>query len=344
MIATLACYKGSLPQGSPCSSILAHIGSGQLDKELSKLASSCDCRYSRYVDDITFSSNSLYFPSVIAFRVRRDSANWTIGHRLLEIVEGQGFQFKTIKTRMHLIGNRQQVTGLIINRKVNVSKEFRHLTRSMAHTLFKTGEYRLNASTAMGFDTSVPTSDLRSLEGMFSYIHHIDSLSTTAPNSSRSKLYQRFIIYKYFYVGSKSLLVTSTRKMYQAATTNGCLDPFVVAGGSMVSSLFGIEFRYSRFYPSRACASALGISTGLPKMCLGTLLLILLQSYRTFKSIANERLCHLFLFDDIREYRYWMNMLSEEMRLLYPADVREGWIVGTNVFVGYHHLLQPKLQ
>src|SRR5690606_34283132 len=56
VIAQIACYENSLPQGSPCSPVIANLITASLDMRLLRLANSCGCSYSRYADDITFST------------------------------------------------------------------------------------------------------------------------------------------------------------------------------------------------------------------------------------------------------------------------------------------------
>lgn len=48
-----ATYQGGLPQGSPCSPIIANMAAGNLDTALQGLADSTDGCYIRYADDIT---------------------------------------------------------------------------------------------------------------------------------------------------------------------------------------------------------------------------------------------------------------------------------------------------
>src|SRR5690606_18214529 len=65
-IAQIACHNRSLPQGSPCSPIISNLIAHILDVRLAQLAARYGCRFSRYADDITFSSNQSDFPTAIA--------------------------------------------------------------------------------------------------------------------------------------------------------------------------------------------------------------------------------------------------------------------------------------
>lgn len=56
LLASLCCYKGRLPMGAPTSPILSNFASIAMDKNLEKLAAQHDWKYTRYADDMTFSS------------------------------------------------------------------------------------------------------------------------------------------------------------------------------------------------------------------------------------------------------------------------------------------------
>jgi Reverse transcriptase (RNA-dependent DNA polymerase) len=53
VIAQIACYENSLPQGSPCSPIISDMVSQVLDSRLSRLAKSHRVRYTRYAGDLS---------------------------------------------------------------------------------------------------------------------------------------------------------------------------------------------------------------------------------------------------------------------------------------------------
>ena len=62
VISQIACHENSLPQGSPCSPVISNLVAHLLDMRLVRLASSVGCTYSRYADDLTFSTNKKIFP------------------------------------------------------------------------------------------------------------------------------------------------------------------------------------------------------------------------------------------------------------------------------------------
>lgn len=64
-IAQIACYNNELPQGSPCSPVITNLITHALDIRLVQLAKKHSCLYTRYADDITFSTRLKEFPEKI---------------------------------------------------------------------------------------------------------------------------------------------------------------------------------------------------------------------------------------------------------------------------------------
>lgn len=103
----------ALPQGSPCSPTLTNIVCRILDHKLHELAKKYNVRYSRYADDITFSSNHNVYQDGSEFR-----------KELKEIIEGQNFTINDKKTRLQKKNQRQEVTGLVVSDRVNVTRQY----------------------------------------------------------------------------------------------------------------------------------------------------------------------------------------------------------------------------
>jgi len=102
-----------LPQGAPTSPIITNMVCDILDHRLAGVAKRFGLTYSRYADDITFSSMHNVYQKNGQFEVE-----------LKRIIENQGFTINTDKTRLQKIGNRQEVTGIVVNEKVNVTKKY----------------------------------------------------------------------------------------------------------------------------------------------------------------------------------------------------------------------------
>lgn len=77
ILANICCHEGVLPQGSPTSPIITNFICKKLDKELQHLAKRNNCKYTRYADDITISSNDDIFPDEIALLKRDNSESFS---------------------------------------------------------------------------------------------------------------------------------------------------------------------------------------------------------------------------------------------------------------------------
>lgn len=82
VIAKIACHDNQLPQGSPCSPIISNIVAHLLDIRLNELASQYGCTYTRYADDLTFSTNEKRFPPSIAKPHASHPHVWSVGTSL----------------------------------------------------------------------------------------------------------------------------------------------------------------------------------------------------------------------------------------------------------------------
>lgn len=102
-----------LPQGAPTSPVLTNIICERLDRRLMGVAKRFNLRYTRYADDITFSS----MHSVL-------NIGGEAYEEIKKVIEEQGFVINTKKTRLQKLGARQEVTGLILSEKVNTPRSY----------------------------------------------------------------------------------------------------------------------------------------------------------------------------------------------------------------------------
>jgi retron-type reverse transcriptase len=122
--------KPHLPQGSPASPALANLAVFTLDKRLSALARSVGANYSRYADDLSFSGDS-HVAGMLLRAVPR-------------IVEYEGFQLNSAKTRIMSKTSRQVVTGVVVNRHLNVNRQAFDQLKAIIHACGKADDLRLN--------------------------------------------------------------------------------------------------------------------------------------------------------------------------------------------------------
>ncbi len=206
IIAQIACFENTLPQGSPCSPIIADLITHMLDVRLAQLAKQHQLTYSRYADDITFSTSRKEFPAAVAAPVSAGSPQWALGADLTKVIQKAGFTVNPDKTRMQFRMSRQLVTGLTVNAKVNIRPEYYRLARAMCHRLFETGVYHRPAAPSDGppQDPEVITS-LGPIGGILSHIHHVKNTIDDRKEPEKRKdataarkLYARFLKYRYF--------------------------------------------------------------------------------------------------------------------------------------------------
>jgi retron-type reverse transcriptase len=115
-------YRYVLPQGAPTSPIITNMICDTLDRRISGLAKRFGLNYTRYADDITFSSmHNVY---------QKDGEFWS---ELKRIIVDQGFVINEKKTRLQKRGFRQEVTGLVVNEKPNVTRRYTREIRDLLH-------------------------------------------------------------------------------------------------------------------------------------------------------------------------------------------------------------------
>lgn len=217
VIAQTACYANSLPQGAPSSPIISELITQTLDYRLQGIAAANRCTYSRYADDITFSTNLSDFPQSLA---TQDviSLKWSAGADLRREVERAGFRLNDKKSRMQRQYQRQATTGLTVNEKVNISATYYKGVRFCAHAMMTKGKATTKAT------ISVTERELTShtIWGMLCHIHHVKSRSLEHKSirafkpSAPSYLYlmKDFYHYHRIHTAKKPLIVCEGKTDY----------------------------------------------------------------------------------------------------------------------------------
>ncbi len=138
LLANVCCYKNALPQGSPASPIMSDIICVTLDKSLIQFAKEHHLTYTRYADDITFSSNrKISFENVVS-TLNNDSI---ISTELESIIQSCGFNINHDKVRFRINkSQRVEVTGLTVNQFPNVRRIYiRNKINAVLHAIDKHG-------------------------------------------------------------------------------------------------------------------------------------------------------------------------------------------------------------
>lgn len=131
VLAQLCCYQNSLPQGAPTSPVLSNMICKSLDRDLELIARKARCRYTRYADDLTFSTQeSAFRPELVT---DTSTSPITLGGALRSAIESHGFRINDSKIRIQGRAQRQIVTGLTVNSIPNVRRQYIRRVRAMLH-------------------------------------------------------------------------------------------------------------------------------------------------------------------------------------------------------------------
>ncbi len=123
LLTDLTIYRGALPIGAPTSPALSNLVCRRLDRRLSGVGQKMDFEYSRYADDLTFSSQNRDMAQLLPF--------------LQEVIAEEGFVVKKPKTRIQRSGGQQKVTGIVVNQRPNIARKDIRMLRAILHNCKK---------------------------------------------------------------------------------------------------------------------------------------------------------------------------------------------------------------
>lgn len=118
-LALLSTYNKCLPAGAPSSPVISNFISLQLDKDLEQFCKAHSLIYTRYADDLTFSSD--------------DNISENMVLDIMGIILKNGFRINEKKVRIQGSTERQMVTGLVVNERVNIVRKKLKIVRAMLH-------------------------------------------------------------------------------------------------------------------------------------------------------------------------------------------------------------------
>ncbi|CAB3839319.1 hypothetical protein LMG26686_01367 [Achromobacter mucicolens] len=230
-LAQISCFQNVLPQGSPCSPVIANLIARKLDIKLGRLAYQTGMTYTRYADDLTFSTNKKIFSHSVG--VQDASGFWRAGTELTKIVRASGFELNPNKTRLQQRDSHQEVTGLTVNRKVNTNSSYRYTARAMVNSVLKTGEFCFSYSIKNAPESleapEKKKGNLKQLLGILSHIDYVDrfnfelrksNLAHLAnkknqkavddqlfPSLSRQETFKKFVYFYWFYACDEPVII-----------------------------------------------------------------------------------------------------------------------------------------
>ncbi|MGF7192463.1 retron-type reverse transcriptase [Robbsia andropogonis] len=296
-IAHIACNNGELPQGGPCSPVISNMIASVLDFHLSRLARDNGCSYTRYADDITFSTNKKTFPTAIAVCDESSEHNWKVGSQLAGLIKKSGFSVNEKKTRMQYRTSRQQVTGLVVNKRVNVTNEYKRLVRAYLFSLINHNKFTIKnvERSELGDKVSLIDGTREQLHGMLGFVHSVDSVFRTnvkqhpqnypgmQPDIKKDtkkptgtlELYRRFLFFTRFFSNTLPLIVcegkTDIVYLSNAVHQSKLLFPQLVAKNAEGADVLNFRFlKYARkhkrkkkvYLPNFSTVQILGAGSG----------------------------------------------------------------------------------
>ncbi|AMP97879.1 hypothetical protein AY601_0940 [Pedobacter cryoconitis] len=229
----ICCHDGSLPQGAPTSPILSNFVCRQLDNQFMKLSKTSKVLYSRYADDITISTNLKSLPQSIGI-IETDKLE--LSNEIKKILHKNGFKINYNKVRFALKTNRQEVTGLIVNKFINIKRDYLRQVKSMLNAWEKYGLYlaafehfsKFNPKTYMPGDIELAYT--KELAGKINYI----GIVRGRDDGIYEKLYTRIKVL------APSVMLSIIRRQIQSSK-----DPILFTEGK--SDIKHIEAAFSHF-------------------------------------------------------------------------------------------------
>lgn len=129
-----------LPQGAPSSPALANLCAFALDMRLAALAQAAGASYTRYADDLVFSGGA-----ELARRTEHLIA------RVSAIALEEGFAVNSRKTQVMPQARRQRVTGVVVNRRINVQRAAYDTLKATLHNCVRSGPLTQNRACVPDF-------------------------------------------------------------------------------------------------------------------------------------------------------------------------------------------------
>lgn len=249
IIAKICTVDGVLPVGACTSPILANMVTSALDGALSSYAKQRGCIYTRYADDITFSTNRSVFPNSIVRRTH-DVAGVEAAPELNELILLHGFQINSQKTRLMTKHMRQEVCGVTCNERLNIRRPFYREVRATLNAWRKHGRQMAELIWNDRFNWRAASSLERSLRGRIEHIIHIrgknDRVTKSLVDQFNDLEDRSFKDIDYHYVDDSPLGIRESTCLIQCSNTEDCStvqemvwsqgSGFIIENGSIITN------------------------------------------------------------------------------------------------------------
>ncbi|MCJ1995965.1 RNA-directed DNA polymerase [Lactococcus piscium] len=155
-LALLCTYNDSLPQGAPSSPYLANLLFSPFDELIYTHCSKNNLSYTRYADDLTISGGKYIL---------------NIPQYVKDILRDSDFQINNSKTLIIKKGDKKQVTGIVVNEKISIPKNY---LRELRQIIYYINKYGLDSHLKKIDYKGSKYKYINSLYGKASYIKMVD--------------------------------------------------------------------------------------------------------------------------------------------------------------------------
>ena len=160
-LALICCWKGRLPMGAATSPVVSNLICLGLDEHLIALSKKYNIEYTRYADDLTFSTNEFISEEII--------------EDIKKVIGENEFKINERKFRLQSKFRQQTVTGVKVNQKPNVDRRYIRNIRAILNDMKWNGlekaalkHYKVNVA-----DEKLINTLLLSLGGRISFIGQV---------------------------------------------------------------------------------------------------------------------------------------------------------------------------
>lgn len=156
LLAHLCCYRDFLPQGAPTSPYISNLVLFPFDRYMERWCKNQNITYTRYCDDLTFSGS--FEPEAV---IRKVSS----------FLLRMGFEINPKKMKICPQGQRQIITGIVVNEKTQVPKTYR---RNLRQEIYYIEKFGLSEHLAHIHLDLTPEKYLEHLKGKLRYVLQIN--------------------------------------------------------------------------------------------------------------------------------------------------------------------------
>lgn len=248
-IAKLCTLDGILPTGAPTSPVISNIISSKLDADLTKIARINGCFYTRYADDISFSTNRKSLPTDLIASNGIRPLEIKLADPLLSVIRANGFEPNENKTRILTRTMRQEVCGVVCNVRLNPRREILREVRAIIHAWNKYGKEEAERVWSEKFNWRNALSLERSLRGKIEHIIHLrgDDDSSTANlvarfNNLQGRIYSDI---EYQYTGDRRETIINSICLVESGDDESIEykqgSGFIISGSRVVTNAHNVS-------------------------------------------------------------------------------------------------------